>query len=66
MPTVLRSGSEEITCDGSMRSPPASIATTRPSRTSSFVTGQLSRTSPPLAMISSAIVSHIWPGPKRG
>ena len=24
------------------------------------------RTSPPLAMISSAIVSHIWPGPKRG
>ena len=66
MPTVARSGSEEITWAGSIRSPPASIATMRPSRTSSLVTGVLSRTSPPAAMISSAIVSHIWPGPKRG
>ena len=32
MPTVARSGSEEMTCEGSMRSPPASIAITRPSR----------------------------------
>ena len=66
MPTVARSGSDEITSLGSIRSPPASIATTRPSRISSFSTGVLSRTSPPLAMISSAIVSHICPGPKRG
>ena len=66
MPTVARSGSEEMTCEGSMRSPPASIATIWPSRTSSLVTGVFSRTSPPAAMISSAIVSHIWPGPKRG
>ena len=66
MPTVARSGSEEITWLGSMRSPPASIATTRPSRISSFSTRQFIRISPPLAMISSAIVSHIWPGPKRG
>ncbi len=55
-----------MTCDGSIRSPPASTATTLPSRTSSLVTGEFIRTSPPLAMISSAIVSHICPGPKRG
>ena len=62
----MRSGSDEMTSDGSMRSPPASSATILPSRTSSLVTGEFIRTSPPLAMISSAIVSHIWPGPKRG
>ena len=66
MPTVARSGSEEMTSLGSMRSPPAVSATTRPSSTSRSVTGVLSRTSPPRAMISSHIVSHIWPGPKRG
>ena len=47
----------------------SSSATTRcafswpPSRTSISVTGVLSRTSPPSRRISSAIVSHIWPGP---
>jgi hypothetical protein len=55
-----------MTSAGSIRSPPAWMATIRPSRTSSFSTGAERRTSPPLAMISSAIVSHICPGPKRG
>ena len=31
-----------------------------------FATGAFSRTSPPSWRMSSVIVSHIWPGPKRG
>jgi hypothetical protein len=63
MPTVARSGSDEMTWLGSMRSPPASIAVTRPSRISMACTGVPRRTSPPAAMMSSVIVSHICPGP---
>ncbi len=63
MPTVLRSGSEEIVACGSMTSSGVWMRTTRPSSISMRVAGVSRRTSPPSSSMRVVIVSHIWPGP---
>jgi hypothetical protein len=63
MPTVFRSGSDEITADGSQLSSPTQTRTQRSPSNSSLVTRFSSSTSPPCLRMSSVIVSHIWPGP---
>ena len=63
MPTVLRSGSDEITAEGSQDSSPACTRTQRSPSNSSLVTRLFSSTWPPSRSMSSVIVSHIWPGP---
>ena len=63
MPTAFRSGSDEITADGSNVLSPTCTRTQRSPSKSSFVTLCSSSTWPPSFSMSSVIVSHIWPGP---
>ena len=66
MPTVVRSGSEEMTCDGVQRLAAGDDLGDLAALDASRVTGAFIRTSPPCSRMSSVICSHIWPGPKRG
>jgi hypothetical protein len=63
MPTVWRSGSEEIVARGVSTSVGVWTRTTWPSSASIRVAGVLSRTSPPSSSMRAVIISHIWPGP---
>ena len=64
MPTVFRSGSDEITAEGSKDLPsPTCTRMQRSPSNSSFVTRWLSSTLPPSSSMSAVICSHIWPGP---
>ena len=63
IPTALRSGSDEITADGSNTVSPTCTRTQRSPSKSSLVTLCSRSTWPPSLRMSSVIVSHIWPGP---
>ena len=63
MPAMLRSGSELMTWLDSYSLPPAMTLVTVPFSTWIFSTGVFMWISPPSRLMSSVMVSHIWPGP---